>query len=145
MNDKIFEKMIYLLNKVNQIQKKPRNYGTDSVLYQSEIHIMEAVSHYENTNASELAKILGVTNGAIAQVADKLIKKGFIEKYRILNNKKEVYYRVTARGEIAVAGHEKERKERYSNVFRYLNSLSPNNIKAINSFIDKMIESWPRE
>jgi DNA-binding MarR family transcriptional regulator len=141
----IIEKMIRLINKVNQANKLPRDYGTGSILYQSEIHIIGAINNHGSVNASELASILGITNGAITQVTSKLIKKGLIEQYRMPNNKKEVYYQLTNLGKIANNEHANSRKERYRNIGQYLNGLSPDNIKVINTFIDKMIEVWPHE
>ncbi len=141
----IIEKMIFLLNKINQANKLPRDYGTGCVLYQSEIHIIGAINNHGSVNASELANILGITNGAITQVTSKLIKKGLIEQYRMSNNKKEVYYQLTNLGEIASTKLSNNRKEKYRNIGQYLNGLSPDNIKIIGTFIDKMIEVWPQK
>jgi DNA-binding MarR family transcriptional regulator len=141
----IIEKMIRLLNKINQANKLPCDYGTGNVLYQSEVHIIEAINNHKNVNASELANILGITNGAITQVTSKLIKKGLIEQYQMLNNKKEVFYQLTNLGKIVNTELSNNRKEKYRNIAQYLNGLNPDNIKIISTFIDKMIEVWPQK
>ncbi|MBP2643414.1 MAG: MarR family transcriptional regulator [Firmicutes bacterium] len=139
------EKMIRLLNKVNQTNKVPSDYGTGQILYQSEIHTIEAINNHENVNASELAAILGITNGAINQVTNKLVKKGLIEHYRMNNNKKEVYYRLTSKGKIANTEHSKYHEKTYLNMTQYLDELNPDNIKIINTFLEKVADNWPHE
>ena len=137
------EKMIRLLNKVNQTNKVPGDYGTGHILYQSEIHTIEAINNHEDVNASELAAILGITNGAITQVTNKLIKKGLIEQYRKNHNKKEVYYRLTTNGKIANAEHSKYHEKMYLTMTQYLDELEPDNIKVINTFLEKVTDNWP--
>ena len=53
----IIEKVIRLSNKINQTNKKPRDYGSGHILYQSEIHTIEAIHNHENVNASELSRV----------------------------------------------------------------------------------------
>jgi DNA-binding MarR family transcriptional regulator len=139
----IIEKMIRLINRINQANKAPSDYGTGKVLYHSEIHMIEAINNHKNVNSSELANILGITRGAVTQVTSKLVKKGFINQYRIANNKKEAYYRLTDLGKIANTEHCKNRRNIYRNISRYLDGTKPDTIKVINTYIDKMIEIWP--
>lgn len=139
----IIEKVIRLANKINQTNKIPRDYGSGHVLYHSEIHSIEAIHNHDNVNASELSKILGVTNGAINQVTNKLIAKGLAEQYKLNDNNKEVFYRLTELGEKANSGHNEYHKEEYENILQYLNSATEEQIQAINSFLDGLIEKWP--
>jgi len=139
------EKIIRLFNKANQTNKVPNDYGTGHILYQSEIHTIEAISNHEDVNASQLATILGITSGAITQVTSKLINKGLIEQYRMNNNKKEVYYRLTTTGKIANTEHSKYHEKTYQIMTHYLDELTPDNIKIINTFLDKAADNWPHE
>jgi DNA-binding MarR family transcriptional regulator len=141
----IIEKMIRLSNQIDQVSKTPHDYGTGQILHSSEIHMIEAIRNHENVNASELASILGITNGAINQVTGKLVKKGYIEQYHVPNNRKEAYYRLTDLGEIADAGHNKNRQKIYRSLSRYLDGLSQADIDVINTFIDKTLETWSHD
>jgi DNA-binding MarR family transcriptional regulator len=105
--------------------------------------MIEAVSTHKNVNASELAAIMGITNGAINQVANKLIKKGLLEQYRTNDNKKDVYYSLTTQGQIANIAHNNYHKEQYSCMEEYINKLSLEEINTINNFLDELINSWP--
>jgi DNA-binding MarR family transcriptional regulator len=134
----LVEKLIHAVNKMNACAKKPRDYGTSDLLYQSEIHTLAAVCHHTGKNASELAMILGVTNGAITQVVSKLINKGLIEKYHLRGNQKEVYFRLTQKGEIAYAGHELCDELRFGDLLTYLSSLKKGELEIIEEFFEKL-------
>ncbi|AKA69289.1 MarR family winged helix-turn-helix transcriptional regulator [Clostridium scatologenes] len=141
--NEILEKIICFSNKVNQNNKKPNNYGTEHTLYSAEIHMIEAIGNHKNANASELSIIMGITNGAINQVANKLIKKGLVEQYRMKDNKKDVFYQLTTQGKIANIGHSNYHKEQYSHMEEYIDELVPEEINVINKFLDELIKSWP--
>ncbi|WP_297418149.1 MarR family transcriptional regulator [Clostridium sp.] len=141
----VIEKVVRLSNKINQTNKKPQDYGSGHNLYHSEIHTIEAINNHSNVNASELSKILGITNGAVNQVTNKLIKKGLIEQYKLNDNNKEVFYRLTDLGEKANLGHSNYHKEVYEKIVQYLNNSSKDEIKTINTFLDSLIENWPIE
>ena len=134
----IVEKLIHAVNKMNACAKKPRDYGTSDLLYQSEIHTLAAVHHHAGRNASELAVILGVTNGAITQVVGKLMNKGLIEKYHLRGNQKEVYFRLTQKGEVAYAGHERCDAVRFGDLLNYLSSLQEGELEIIEAFFEKL-------
>ncbi len=140
----IFEKVIRLMNKINQSNKMPRDYGTGHILYHSEIHTIEAIKSHENINASELSSILGITNGALTQVISKLKKKGLVDQYNAINNKKDVYYRLTDNGEIANSGHDKYHNESYKNLNQYIESLEDDKIEIVNTFLEMLINNWPQ-
>ena len=96
--------------KVNANDKKPRTFGTQHKLYQSEIHF---------------------TNGAVTQVADKLLKKKLIEKYKKADNKKTVYFKLTKEGTVAYNNHEKFHAGFNEKLAAYLSSLSKKEFDAI--------------
>ena len=81
MNDvlsfiKLTQKIQY---RISANDKKPKSFGTRHKLYQSEIHFIDAIGLDGGYSASELSEKLGVTNGAVTQVSDKLLKKKLIE------------------------------------------------------------------
>lgn len=79
---RIISKFSKIQNRINANDKKPRNFGTSHPLYQAEIHFIEGIGCREGINASKLSQKLGITNGAVTQIADKLLKKKLVEKYR---------------------------------------------------------------
>lgn len=143
MNNNILEKIICLSNKISQNNKSANRYDTNHVLYTSEIHMIEAIDNYKNVNASKLAATMGITNGAVNQVAKKLIKKGLIEPYKMDDNKKDIYYRLTNQGQVANLAHSNYHKQQYIHIEQFVDSLSSEKIATITDFLSELIDSWP--
>ena len=141
----IIEKVVRLANKINQTNKIPRDYGCGHILYQSEIHAIEAIYNHANINASELSRILAITNGAVNQTTNKLIKKALIHQYKLNDNNKEVFYRLTELGEKANLGHSNYHKKVYEKIFQYLNNSNQDQIKTINEFLNSLIDNWSHD
>ena len=133
MNDiqGLIERTAKIQYKINANDKKPRTFGTQHKLYQSEIHFIEAIGLSGDYSASELSEKLGITNGAVTQVADKLLKKKLIEKYKKADNKKTVYFKLTKEGIVAYNNHEKFHAGFNEKLTAYLNSLSKKEFDAI--------------
>lgn len=141
----IREKLYQTMESCNKEMKQCRDYGTGHLLYHSEVHLIVAIFKHPEANASELAQALGITNGAVTQVANKLSKKGLIDKYKLNGNKKDTYFRLTEQGEQVYWGHERHHEKIYAMVKEYLDSLEQDQINAIITFLDKMIEGVPRD
>lgn len=136
----IVEKLMFTCNKINEKGKIPRDYGCGFLIYQSEIHAIQAIMNHGMANASELAKILGITNGAVTQIINKLSNKNLVTRYYLSHNKKEIYYQLTPVGKIAFEGHEKYHDKINSKVIGFLNELGEEQIQTINDFFDKFNE-----
>ncbi|MDR1030792.1 MAG: MarR family transcriptional regulator [Treponema sp.] len=80
---------------LNKLKMESRFKGYTS----SEVHCIELIGKNEDSNETQLAESFYMTRGAISKMAKKLIKKGLIESYRKPDNKKEICFRLTLRGE----------------------------------------------
>ena len=49
-------------------------------LYPSEIHLLQVIKEGEDLSAGEMARKLGISNGAVSQTLKRLEKKGVIKK-----------------------------------------------------------------
>ncbi len=99
----ILNKMI-LLNKA-KMEESLKEYKP------SEVHCIEYIGRNTDTNVTRLAESFYMTNGAISKLTKKLIKKGIIESYQKLDNKKEIYFRLTSQGKAINKIHEELHKE----------------------------------
>ena len=104
--------------------KKPRKFGTERLLHQSEIHFIDAVGPGDGLIASQAAQKLGITKSAVTQIADKLVKKGLVEKRRSVNNRKEVMIKLTTDGEVAYENHRPFHQKLNDEMVRYFDGLS---------------------
>ena len=90
-----------------------------------------------------MSKKLNISNGAITQVADKLLKKKLIEKYKKEANKKEVYFRLTKQGTVAYESHRKFHQDLCIKMIAYLKGLNPEQIEGILGYIAVADENLP--
>ncbi len=137
-----------LLAQISKIQyritsnnKKPRKFGTNHLLYHSEIHFINAISSDNGLNVSQLSEKLGVTKGAITQVAEKLLRKKLIYKYNKDSNKKEVYIKLTPEGKIAYENHKKFHSKLSHKISNYMDTLTDNQVNAIFRLINVIDEN----
>ena len=65
---------------MNAIEKNPKTYHTDYVLYSNEVHTLKAIAEQEGISQKELTARMLRTKGATSSVIDKLVKKGLVRK-----------------------------------------------------------------
>lgn len=117
-----------------------RCYGTDNVLTYSDLSFLKCIERNANAKAKEISLFLGITNGAVAQMSRKLEEKGYIETYRLSDNRKEVYYRLTPKGAEAMDSYNRRTDELNSQITDYLGTLDEKEIHAVEGLFDTVIE-----
>ncbi|SCY38188.1 MarR family transcriptional regulator [Desulfoluna spongiiphila] len=102
--DTIFHKV---MNKMKRIEQKPRYFGTDILLYPSEIHTIDAIGKNPGINVTDLAVLQGVTKGAVSQVIRKLVDKEMVVRMKDEKSDREVLLMLSPAGKIAYTSHQK--------------------------------------
>ena len=103
----------------------------------SEVHCIENIGRNVDSNVTKLAESFYMTRGAISKITKKLIKKGIIESYQKMDNKKEIYFRLTEQGQVINKVHEelhKEFQERDKAVFE---QVTEEQFDVMLSFVEK--------
>lgn len=83
----------------------PHQYGNE-VLYQSEMHFLQAVGNTPNITITVIAQQLGKTKSACSQMVRKLMQKDLITQERNQNNNREYYLNLTQKGIAIYYAHE---------------------------------------
>jgi DNA-binding MarR family transcriptional regulator len=107
----LFEQFHRMFNIAVQKEMLPRTLPNGELLYRIEIHVVDAIGSHPGSNLTELAKILGVTKGAISQKVKILEKKDYIRRYKSLYNNKEVLFELTERGMKIYLSHREFHKQ----------------------------------
>ena len=103
----------------------------------SEVHCIEAIGKLAEPNATQLAETLFLTRGAVSKLVRKLTQKGTITGYKKPENKKEVYFRLTPKGQAVFEIHEalhQQLRERDQEVFQ---EVSDEQLTAMLSFMHR--------
>ncbi len=135
-----------LMFKFTALQKK-YVFVMDGVKFRAnDIHLIDTIGRHPSANVTELAESLGVTKGAVSQKLKLLEDKGFILRTKDPSNAKEVLVELTEFGEYAYMKHEEYHDNRDSEIFQYMRSGSPENLKflmeglsVINGVMDKYL------
>ncbi len=118
-----------IMVKLGDIDKQTRRYGTDETLHIAEIHTIKAIKENTGISVTGLARLMGVTKGAVSQTIAKLARKGMIIKQVDQDNLSRLGLTLTPKGETAYAYHEKLHDE-YERIFRDLLKAATEENKA---------------
>lgn len=110
MKDKLVainKMLVEVYDDVNRIEEYAIKKGAFSDLSITEIHTIEAVGLYGSKTMSEIATQLEITMGTLTTAIDKLIKKGYVERFRSDSDRRIVNVSLSKRGKLAYRIHEK--------------------------------------
>ena len=103
--------LVDLFNDILQIEQNALKNGPLSDLSVTEIHTIEAIGMYEPRSMSEVAQDLNITVGTLTTAINKLIKKEYVERKRIEEDRRVVLIQLTKKGKLAYRIHEKFHKD----------------------------------
>ncbi len=102
----IAEKFNSVIKLWQDLEKKPRKFGTDEDLYSSEIHLIEVIGENNHFSVTNIARQLGITKGAVSQNLKKIEKKGLAIKHVDPRNSSRTIVELTSKGKMAFYAHE---------------------------------------
>ena len=112
--------LVDLFNNIQQIEEKSLNHDEISDLSITEIHTIEAIGINTESTMSEIAQKLKITSGTLTTCVNKLIKKGYVERKRIEEDRRVVLIKLTEKGETAYNYHKKFHDELVNNTVESL-------------------------
>lgn len=118
------ENLNRIFNSTNSFLGKVRHYNHQVSATPAEAHLVETIHNHPQANANELARILGFTKGNISLRTTKLCEKGLLERYNNGTNRKEVFYRVTAKGQMLYDAHKQFHLDQNRPVYQKFIALS---------------------
>jgi DNA-binding MarR family transcriptional regulator len=110
----------------------------DTKLFASEIHLIKTVDYNPDVSASGIAKLLGVTKGAISQTISRLEKKGIITRECDPSNSNIRKISLTPFGKDALAAFHTQKRGRWEHFARYYDSLPEEEHQAIIRFLHRL-------
>lgn len=105
------ELLVRTFNDILEIEEKTLQSGHLSDLSVTEIHTIEAIGMYEKRTMSEVAQDLKITVGTLTTAINKLIKKDYVSRKRIEEDRRVVLVELTKKGKLAYRLHEKFHNE----------------------------------
>jgi len=100
INDILVDLFNYILMLENNYLEKR---GVE--LTMNEVHVLEAVQKSEVTTMKEVSQRLNVTQGTLTTSINRLVTKGFVKKYKIVDDKRKTLLGLTLEGQAILNIH----------------------------------------
>lgn len=136
------ELMVDLFNDILQIEEQALKQGALNDLSVTEMHTLEAIGMYTERTMSEVAQDLNITVGTLTTAINKLIKKEYVERKRIEEDRRVVLIKLTKRGKLAYRLHEKFHNDM---IKATIDGLSEEEENTLISSLERLNEFFKRE
>lgn len=97
--------LVDLFNDILKIEGSVLKAGEFSDLSVTEMHIIEAIGYDREMTMTEVARDLEITVGTLTTAINRLIKKEYVERRRIEEDRRVVLIKLTSKGEEAFKSH----------------------------------------
>lgn len=107
-------------------------------LYPSEIHLLQVINEGTDLSAGEMARKLGISNGAVSQTLNRLEKKGVIKKAKEPALKNRLSASLTELGQAAIRQFEQGQEDTMKDFSTYLAGLSEREREVVEGFLSHL-------
>ncbi|EMA6344202.1 MarR family transcriptional regulator [Bacillus cytotoxicus] len=101
----------------------------------SELHVIECIGKKGLMNVTAITEEMGMTKGAISKICTKLFNKQYVEKMKMLENQKELFFRLTESGKEIYRAHEKLHQQAEEKWLFLLNQYTEEELSFIQRFV----------
>ncbi|MEH7456388.1 MarR family transcriptional regulator [Bacillus sp. JJ1127] len=101
----------------------------------SELHVIQCIGKKGLMNVTAITTEMGMTKGAISKICTKLFNKQFVEKMKMLDNQKEIFFRLTDKGNEMYRAHEKLHQQAEDEWLLLLDKYTEEELVFIQRFI----------
>lgn len=135
----VHEKFFRIVELYKTLEKTPRSWGTDELLTSSEIQLIENIGDSdEKAGVTDLAKVVGITKGAVSQTLKKLEKKGITDKEEDPENISRSIVKLTTKGKAAYYAHKHWHETLDDGYISYYNTLEQEQIDFLVGFMSRV-------
>lgn len=100
------ELLVEIFNDILMIEQRALKEGRFNDLSITEIHTIEAIGMYTPRSMSEVANDLDITFGTLTAAINNLVKKEYVERKRIEEDRRIVQIQLTKKGKLAFRVHD---------------------------------------
>ena len=129
--------LVQLFNDILQIEKNAMNNTEFKDLSITEIHTIEAIGKEGNRTMGEIANDLRITVGTLTTAINRLIKKGYVERKRIEEDRRVVVVYLTESGKKVFDEHTLFHKEMIDEVAKNFEDYE---LKVLTQALSKVSE-----
>ncbi|HEJ9487313.1 MULTISPECIES: MarR family winged helix-turn-helix transcriptional regulator [Proteus] len=108
----------------------------------TELHVIHCIGEESMRNLTTISEYMSMTRGAVSKICSRLQKKGAIEKIKLADNQKEIFFILTAEGERLFHAHEvlhQQSQAKWSALFEQYDQQEK---QAIKRFFSDVVDSF---
>ncbi|MDQ7097072.1 MarR family transcriptional regulator [Desulfosporosinus sp. PR] len=124
---------------LSQSDKHDYKFILTKNLMLSEIHVIDCIGKRQLPNATFIAKELSMTKGAISKITSKLLEKELIKANHLEDNRKEIYYTLTAPGKKIYEIHKQLHDLENERIIAILTQYGKDELQVIGNFLDDLL------
>ncbi len=133
----INELLVEVFNQILSIQQEHlRGLGVN--LSMNEIHVLEAINKTEESTMSHVAKKLRVTVGTLTTSVNRLVEKGYVERFSKSTDKRKVFLRLTDQASQVLNVHDTFHEDMINSVIKDMkleeNEVLINSLQKLNEY-----------
>lgn len=132
--------LLSLVVRYMELDKMMHNYGTDTPIYHSEIHLISAIARNPDIHIRGLAEQLGITSASVSEMISKLQKKGLVLKNVDKDNLSRLKLSLTTKGRLAHEEHMRYHSELNRIIAEELKDASAEQVSFLHDFCDHVRE-----
>lgn len=103
--EKINQSLLKVYSGILWIEENELRKSTFNDLTIKEMHAIDAITMHDHQTISQVADRLHLTPGTMTSMADRLIRKGYVERIRDQNDRRIVRLTLTKRGRVLYRAH----------------------------------------
>lgn len=111
IHKEIGQSLLELIDLFIKRDTQAHEYGTDTKLHYSEIHMIVFIYENPKMHISQIAREQNITRGAVSQTVNRLEKKGFLTKKISEENQSIMELILTEKGIVAYNSHEADKSK----------------------------------
>ena len=138
--------LVQLFNDILQIEEKSLKNTQFTDLSITEIHTIEAIGLDRSRTMGEIAHDLRITVGTLTTAITKLIKKGYVERKRIEEDRRVVIVNLTESGQKVFDAHNIFHKEMIDEILENVQGddlkVLTNALSEVSKFFEKKYQSF---
>lgn len=108
----------------------------------TELHVIHCIGEESMRNLTTISEYMSMTRGAVSKICSRLQNKGAIEKIKLADNQKEIFFILTAEGERLFHAHEvlhQQSQAKWSVLFEQYDQQEK---QAIKRFFSDVVDSF---
>ena len=138
--------LVQLFNDILHIEEKSMKNTEFTNLSITEIHTIEAIGTEGNRTMGEIAHDLRITVGTLTTAINRLIKKGYVERKRIEEDRRVVLVSLTDTGQAVFKAHSIFHKEMIDEIMEnfegYELEILTKSLEKVTIFFERKYENF---